>query len=485
VFRLFVRRSPGLAAALAFALLSLVGGSVFSVYFGLAAEERATVAERERTIATQLAESLRDIVRAGNLAIAGREVTMREALDAAANTIERRFEAQPAVAFELRLVLGDAYRVLGRLPEAERQLEAALALVAAQPDPRLARARVQTLLAPVRVLQRRPEAIELLTAALAVYESVGPDLPQTIEARARRGGALAALDRHAEAEPDQVAAIAALERNGPSLTLAEAHANLGTACFERMLLQDAERHWRAALATFDAVAPAEHPHRVKTLGNLVNVLRSRAPQDAVALAREVVQLTSKRFPDGHTDVAQARAQLAFALLELPDPTADAEFVAVVALREKLQGANHPSLWSALADLGYARIGLDRPADAIAPLQRAWDAQQTDRSTPLAAATAMLLGLARARTGDLVVGEELLRHAVAVRKQKLGADNPRTHVANSALGECLLARGAVDEAAPLLVASEQALAKVFGPESRETKAARERVAALAKVQQTRK
>ncbi len=476
-FRLFVRRSPGLAAALAVAVVSLFGGTAFSVHFGLAAEERAEVAERERATATQLADSLRDIVRAGNIAIAGREVTMREALDAAAATIERRFAAQPAVAFELRLVLGDAYRVLGRLGDAEHQFEAASALVAHLADPRLAKARVQSLLAPVRVLQRRPEAIELLTEALAVYAADGTGQPQAIEALARRGGALVAFDRHVEAEPDLVAAIAAFTRLGPSLALAEAQANLGTACFERSRMQEAERHWRAALATFAAVAPAEHPHHVKTLGNLVGVLRSRAPQDAVALAREVVQITTARFPDGHTDVAQARAQLAFALLELDDATADAEFVAVLALRERLQGPQHPATLSACTDLGYARLGLGRPADAIEPLQRAWQAQSGNREAPLAAATAMLLGLARTRTGDAAAGEELLRHAVAVRTLKLGADNPRTHIAKSALGECLLTRGRLDEAEPLLTAAEAALVKVFGGSDRETKATRVRLETL--------
>ncbi|MBL8755523.1 MAG: protein kinase [Planctomycetes bacterium] len=478
-FRLFVRRSPGLAAALALACVSLVGGTFFSVHFGLAAEERAVVAERERATAQQLADSLRDIVRAGNLAIAGREVTMREALDAAAATIERRFAGAPSVAFELRLVLGDAYRVLGRIDDAERQLGAASSLVAAMADPRLAQARVQSMLAPVRVLQRRPEAIDLLTAALAVYESEARGGAQAVETRARRGGVLVAFERFAEAEPDLATAIAALEPAGPSLALAEAQANLGTACFEQVRLPDAERHWRAALATFALVAPAEHPHRVKTLGNLVNVLRSHAPRDAVALAREVVQITSKRFPDGHTDVAQARAQLAFALLEVPDAAADAEFAAVVEMRERLQGAQHPATLSATTDLGYARLGLGRPAEAIAPLQRAWEVLVATRETPQAAAVAMLLGLARTRTGELAAGEELLRHAVVVRTQKLGADNPRTHIARSALGECLLARGAVAEAEPLLVAAETALAKAFGPEHRETRAARERVAALAR------
>jgi tetratricopeptide (TPR) repeat protein len=264
--------------------------------------------------------------------------------------------------------------------------------------------------------------------------------------------------------------------------MAEAQAIRDIACYEQGRAAEAEQHWRAALATFDAVVPAEHPHRVKTLGNLVNVLRTRTPLEAAELAREVVRITDARFPDGHTDVAQARAQLAFALLELGDAAAEIEFAAVVAMRERLQGALHPATLSARTDLGYARLGLGRPADAVPPLQQVWEAQAKDRGTPAAAATAMLLGLARTRSGDPAAGEELLRHAVAVREQLLGSDNSRTYIARSALGECLLAGGKPDDAAPLLIAAATALVNALGGEHRETRAAQARVVLLRQRQQ---
>jgi len=236
--------------------------------------------------------------------------------------------------------------------------------------------------------------------------------------------------------------------------------------------------WRESLRLYDALAPAEHPHRLKTLGQLANVLRTRAPTEAVSIGREVVAATERRFPAGHTDLAQARAQLAFALLELEGGAVDAEaeFRAVVALRGRLQGETSRAAAGARVDLGYCLLALDRAAEAKQVLVAAW---QVLASTPQAAETAeaagaaVMLGLARTRTGEAGLAEAGLRQAIAVREKAFGPDNPRTHNARSVLGECLVALGRAAEAEPLLVVAEAALAKAYGENHRETKAARAR------------
>ncbi len=482
--RRFVRRNPALAATVALAVLILLAGVVVSTHFALAAAERAAAAERERNTTQQLADSLQEIMRAGNLLGAGREVTMREALDAAATTLARRPGLQPAVLAELHLTLGGAYRSLGRLDAADTHLRTALDLLPGEQsvDTRELEARIDIALAALRAQQQHKDALPLLDRAEALLLAArGERATALAELRARRGGMLVGLHRAADGERVLRDVLPLLAGGPPTPLLAECQANLGTACFELGRLADAESAWRAAIAAFDATVPQEHPFRVKTLGNLANVLRSRDPAAAVALAQEVVTITERRFPDGHTDTAQAQAQLAFALLEVGDrQAAEARFRAVVALRERLQGARHAATLSAITDLGYCLLQFGEAAAARRTLEPVWRAFAPTPDTAPAAAAALLLGLACCRDGAAADGEALLRTALATRSRLFGADNTRAQIAASALGECLLALGRRDEAEPLLRTAAAAIAAAFGDDHRETRAARARLERLATV-----
>ncbi|MCB9877244.1 MAG: serine/threonine protein kinase [Planctomycetes bacterium] len=475
--RLFVRRSPALAVALTVAVVSLFVGLAFSLHFAVVAADRAEVAERQRHTAQQLADSLQEIMRAGNLLGSGRELTMREALGASAAALARRRGIEPDVAAELHLTLGAAYRSLGRLETAEQQLREGLALLAkATGDTRQLEARLDIALAAVYAQQQRDEALLLLDRAEELLlGACGEGAPQLVEVGARRGGMLVSLHRAAAGERALRQVFPQLVEGGPTLLLAESQANLGTAMFEQGRLAEAEAAWRAAIATYDAVAPPEHPFRVKTLGHLANVLRTRDPAAAVSLAQEVVGITARRFPEGHTDVAQARAQLAFAQLELGDrAAAEAEFRAVIELRRAMQGADHPATLSAITDLGYCFLQFGDPVaarDALEPCRAAFGGADT---AP-AAAAALVFGLALTRAGDPPGGEVVLRKAMAARARLYGPENVRTQVAASALGECLLEMGRFAEAGALLAGAVPAIAAAYGDDHRETKAARARLA----------
>lgn len=478
--RLFVRRAPALAATAAIAIVAVVAGSVVSTWFALQAAERATVAEAERATAQELADALRDFVRNGNLAVAGRDVTMREALDAAAATIGSRARGQPRVAAELHLVLGDAYRVLGRLDAAEAQFTAAdEARRSIAGDHRDLTARLQFAIGALRALQNRADEAEAaLRDAIALRSALGgPDSTGVAEARGRLGGVLVSLGRYRDGEAECRAALQGLPPEPPSTTYADVASNLGSACFQQGKVDPAIEHWQLALRHYEAVAPAEHPHRLKTLGALANAQRERDPAAAVRCLRDLVAANERRHPNGHTDTAQARAQLAFALLDAGEATANAEFRAVIDLRARLQGEEHVATAGARNDLGYCLLALGQAAEARAVLTTAWSILRHQPRSPDCSGAALLLGLAHVRTGDPKAGEPLLQQAVELRRKAFGADSPRTRNAESALGECLLAAGDAAAAEPLLLAAEPVLRQALGPRSREVKSARQRLVAV--------
>ncbi len=142
-FRVFARRHSTLLATACAVLLMLVAGLVVSGGLYLRAERaRAeTVVERDRAIgAEQEAEKHRAEAVAvidflsGLLASVepaqalGRDVTIREVLDKAADDIEGSFADEPRVEATLRATIGNTYRALGLYKPAEVHLRRALQL---------------------------------------------------------------------------------------------------------------------------------------------------------------------------------------------------------------------------------------------------------------------------------------------------------------------------------------------------------------------
>lgn len=146
------------------------------------------------------------------------------------------------------------------------------------------------------------------------------------------------------------------------------------------------------------------------------------------------------------------ALVAVALAKLPKEPAEAE--ALLARAEQLDTLS-PVV---LRDLGIARLALDRPADAIAVLDRA-------AKIDGAAMTTMLGARARALTGDVTGARPLYERALATEKEKVNAIEIAIDWAASEVagGEPALAVAALEKVAayakagPLAKRHAQALA----------------------------
>lgn len=134
--RKFARRHRTLVASAVAIFVVLVAATIFSVYAALnesraaqRAEERRAEAERQSAIALAVNEFLNyDLLAAVRPDELGRDVTMREVLDAAAATVESRFEDQPVVGAEVRHTIADTYLALGYPDLAEPLFRRALEL---------------------------------------------------------------------------------------------------------------------------------------------------------------------------------------------------------------------------------------------------------------------------------------------------------------------------------------------------------------------
>ncbi len=123
-----IRRRRQLAAATAAALLVAVG--VQSTW-DLRRQRDAAVAElshaeRARRESERLNALLVDLYAVDGAAAGGDPLTVREALDAAAERIPRELDQQPRLRGQMTDALGEIYRRLGMYPRAARMLEAAL-----------------------------------------------------------------------------------------------------------------------------------------------------------------------------------------------------------------------------------------------------------------------------------------------------------------------------------------------------------------------
>jgi non-specific serine/threonine protein kinase/serine/threonine-protein kinase len=255
----FLRKHRGPAAAAAALLLVLMGGvaATTAAYLDARASERqARSAEAEaRATLDFLTYDMLGLAPEGAPGGAGRDITIREALDAAAPIIDEALGHDPRVEAAVCHVLGTTYRFLGDYDSASRELERAVALrrrALGEEDPatltsehslsallhdqnRLAEAEAMcrvvlnarrkqlpagdvgvpsslTLLGLILTDRGEPkEAEPLLREALVLFSSALPDNHwRTANAQSLLGSCLSAQGRYAEAEPLLVGACQTL-----------------------------------------------------------------------------------------------------------------------------------------------------------------------------------------------------------------------------------------------------------------------------------
>lgn len=432
----FVRRHRvGVLASVAVIAALLIGAG-----FALAQAQRANVQARiagiERDRAEAISTFLTDMLAAADPATGSRELTVVSLLDAAAESLDARQDADPAVTLAIRQTLARSYRSLGRLDAALAQ-----ALAAYESSPGAApetRAQASLLLGQVYLERGDAAAAQPLLEEAAAVWAAQPEA--TLEQAAvdnllgqlhSQAGRLEVAVEHYRRAIEQLRATPAAA--GPRM--AELLDNLAVTYGRAGRLSDAEGLHREALAIFRATRGADHPHTARSWFNLASVLEMRDDFDAADAAfGEVERIQRRHYGDRHPELAQTLASHAFLLN---------------------RAGRHSEA------VGRARQAV-AAASGLTPPQ------------PISAYAQAMLGESLLLAGDATAALRPLRKALAQREQLLPDDHPVRLNSMSMVGAAEVAAGDRENGLPRMEDAAARLRATLGPDHEFTRRALARI-----------
>lgn len=354
--RKFLRRNALTIAATLALFAVLLGSALVALDQARSAREQAARATLEAARASQVTAFLQRMIMEADPYEVGGEISMADAMRAAALRIGSEFPEEPAIEATLRRSIGRAFMGRGMLDEAEPHLRRAFSLkqqVYGSNDPRtllsggdlawLAHERGDS----DRALERYTDLLARLARGLdpAREHTLINDYAVVLNSRGR----------YAEAEPLLRRLVEAVERGQGGISAGLAYGNLAYALHGLERLDQAADHYRKALAVlepgdlaqasfvannfavlleeqgdaqgaFEQVAAAvamrrealgdDHPGLVMPLLNLATSARALS-QDTVGLAhaREATSIAEARLPEDHPLRLLARLMLGRMLLD--------------------------------------------------------------------------------------------------------------------------------------------------------------------------
>jgi tetratricopeptide (TPR) repeat protein len=516
--RKFVARNRPLVALGAAAALALAAGAA-SLAVGLAraraaeavAVERLAEAEREATKAEAVREVLRSIlVSVSPENTADREITVREAMDAARTQLMAEGADQPPEVRGAALwTMGSTYRALAQPEPAEEVLLKAIELLRGTDDTSELTSALVTLAGLRLDLGAPAEAETLYRETLEILEGA-PDLaaeePIVLDglgiAVQRQGRNEEALEIFQSAKP-----LHAEHWGDPSL---EASTNLNNIGFAQFYLQDLE----GAAATFEEVLAMQldlveesHPKALLTIGNLGTTYeRLGRLEESLEMHRRGLELRIERFGPEHPDVFFSRYGLARALARVGEHEEAIEHLEIgIGILEGVYGTAHEHIVRAAREAGRSNLALGRYDEAHAMHRRAFEAAAgvgdhrgavqaiEDAATARQAQGRLDLALAELKQAEAHAREHLptdgeteasillarglvhilaerwdeavdaLEGSVTLRRETLGSSHGRVGESLARLGDALVGAGRISEAKATLEEAIPILADAVGEE----------------------
>jgi tetratricopeptide (TPR) repeat protein len=429
---------------LATVLLGLTGAAV-----GTVLRERWRT-ERARADAALVKTVVADLLRPDGTRAMADDARLREALAMAAREIEGNLADAPDAQAALELTLGDTYRRLHLVEEAEPHLRAALTRLRTAGDP-LEIARALDGLGLVLAERNRPEALGLLTEALDLRRAIlQEDDPRVAESE--RSLAFACLRQFQGDDRERAGelleqALARFERAlGPDdPQVAETCGLLARV----RPVAEAEALYRRALAILDRGDGPQDPRLVEMLADYAGLLQYKGDlEHAEALLRRAASETERLY--GAELGFEMLRRLSSVRLERGDP-AGAEELARRAIVLELESwarrrpGDADALRSVVAGLeSFEAPGEPPYAEALAWLLRFRGSGAFELTRLANHLTAVL----RAQ-GRQAAAEPLLREALGVGCRAWGADCPIRGNTLERLAELLIELDRGTEARPMI------------------------------------
>jgi tetratricopeptide (TPR) repeat protein/tRNA A-37 threonylcarbamoyl transferase component Bud32 len=396
--RVFTRRHRGLVAGLVAALVLLIAGIIGTSWQAIAAQRERDVAQAQTARTARINEFLRQLIRMARPDQAkGKELSIRDALDAAAAQVDEGFQEAPDIEGALQNTIGNTYRELGVYDQARRHLEAAVKLLRSSlgPDQSETLGAMNNLALVYKDLLR-PDLTESLLAAVleSRRRTLGAEHPDTLQSINNMAMLLRMQNRPAEAEPLMREAVTMRRKVlGPDdrATLVSLD-NLGRILEQLNRLDEAEQCYREALDGFARTQGEDDPDTLVARHNLAGLLRlTNRFDEAIEQYRLTVAGRQKVLGPNHSLTASSLQYLARALMDSGRP-AEAESV----FREAIESANSVGSERVLAisrgDLGGCLAALDRFEEAETELLAAYQALKDSEGVQAPATIRVMEGL---------------------------------------------------------------------------------------------
>jgi len=504
-----VRRHPGLAVATAVTLLA-----AFSI-LGLLLRHQSTTARLERQRATEIAEEKaaieaevrksravlrfqQDMLSSARPEAGGRDVLVRDVVDAAAETIGTAYAGEPALEGAIRTMIGLTYHALSEIEDAEDHLEQAHSLLseALGPSDRetlstlmfLGNARkirgdldgAEAAYAEARECYRRlgdiddPDALTAESNLALIMESrghtaeaefllrdvlkrrervLGKDHPQVAFSRNHLGWTLQQQGQHQEAHQLLTAAYEWRrdhlgEEHPYTLTskgqLAQATLSRGELTLGIEMLRDVLAKRRASLGD-------DHHDTLAAISHLASALQRLGQlQETLSLTKELLETNRRIFGESHVRTLKALNNHAVALKDYGGfDQAETLLRECIAQRRQLLGPDHPDTLIAENNLASVLIPTEDYTEAEELLHHAYEVQQATLRPdhPELLVTMNSLGMVWFKLDQPDKAEPIIRGVYEAKLRVHGEDHPDTITTANNLGTILRELGRLDEALP--------------------------------------
>ena len=424
--RKLVRRNRGTFAAITTIVLLLVGSAAVSSISLASATSANEVARRELKRANEVKRIITEMLASVDPAFAADTDTtlLRGILDDTARRLLDGSIEDELIAAELNLIIGRAYLILGRHPEAEAHLPAALEISERRLGPEHPDAiRSKSSLAMLRLKQGRYELARTLAEAASetARRAYGPEHVATVTAEHDL------VKVYLEARVPERAGPAIEELGGDTdLFAMEARALMLS---NQRQFDEAERLYLELIETQNEVLGRDHPRTLQSLHNLaVQYLQLRDLEKGQKLLDRALEGRRRVLGDEHVDTLETELAQANVYAEGGRMEEAAELLEhVFVVRERNFGRDHRATLRALSGwfamlhhLGRAEEALALGEECVAGLVATVGEEQPETVTAM-----QNLGKAY---GDSEQYEDSLFHlerAFVLAERVFGADAPPT------------------------------------------------------------
>ena len=454
-----VRRNPFATAAVAAALVLLVGWLVSLQFYSRELTRERDAAQAQSLRATRAYQLLLDLFRRADPleqdSLGGQAVTVWDSLDAAADVMRSTLRDEPATLADLLVTLARLYRTGNELDQSRELLLETLSLQrqvsgsgsavvavtlgelgAVESERGNEAAAAAYLDEALRIARRLPR--EEASHAVAVFLDAG-------HAAIDNGDAQAAVRHFAYAE----SLLRESSRADPN-ALIETLFGMGNALNQLGQPDRAEAPILESVRLAEELYGTEHSRLAGPLSALAGVQRRLGRHEPAATSlRRAIKIMEREYGTGYSGVLSARNNLALVLGAAGDrPGEQSELRTLIELKSTAVGPEHPSVADHYQNLGASLHRSGRYEEALAALavaQRIYDTHLPD-SSPRRAFPRLTRAVVRLDMGDAGDAALAAEAAVEILARTLPEGHFATGIARCLQAEALLAQGDTGRAA---------------------------------------